>query len=217
MRNFSFVLGTLIAAVSIVTGNAAHADGNVTTMNFAVTRNGEQIGSTSVKLQREGDRTIAETATRVQVNIAFITVYRYEQRLTEHWIGGKLAALSAVTDDNGSIHRVSATRTGDMLSVDTDGKVSQVDPAMMPANLWNPSLVRMRAALDPKDGSVMPVSVVDRGEEQLVIQGRALRAHRYSIKTTIPQEVWYDEHQRLLKVELRGSDGSTIKTTRSAT
>ncbi len=217
MRVFSFVLGTLITAASIVTGNAAQADGKVTTMNFAVTRNGEQIGSTSVKLQREGDRTIAETATRIQVNIAFITVYRYEQRLTEHWVGGKLAALRAVTDDNGSIHRVSATRTGDRLSVDADGKVSQVDPATMPANLWNASLVRMRAALDPKDGSVMPVSVVDRGEEQLVIQGRALTAHRYSIRTTIPQEVWYDEQQSLLKVELRGSDGSMINTTRSAT
>ncbi len=217
MRVFWFVLGTLITAASIVTGNAAQADGKVTTMNFAVTRNGEQIGSTSVKLQREGDRTIAETATRIQVNIAFITVYRYEQRLTEHWVGGKLAALNAVTDDNGSIHRVSATRTGDRLSVDADGKVSQVDPATMPANLWNASLVRMRAALDPKDGSVMPVSVVDRGEEQLVIQGRALTAQRYSIRTTIPQEVWYDEHQSLLKVELRGSDGSRINTTRSAT
>ena len=86
---------------------------------------------------------------------------------------------------------------------------------MMPANLWNVSLVRMTAALDPKDGSVMPVSVVDRGNEQIVMQGRALTAHRYSIRTTIPQEVWYDEDQRLLKVELRGSDGSTINTTRS--
>ena len=122
-----------------------------------------------------------------------------------------------MTDDNGSIHRVSATRSGDKLAVNADGKISQVDPAMMPANLWNVSLVRMTAALDPKDGSVMPVSVVDRGKEQLVVQGRALTAHRYSIKTTIPQEVWYDENQRLLKVELRGSDGSTINTTRSAT
>ena len=122
-----------------------------------------------------------------------------------------------MTDDNGSIQRVSATRTGDVLSVDANGKISKVDPAMMPANLWNASLVRMRAALDPRDGSVMPVAVVDRGEEQLVVHGRAQTAHRYSIKTTIAQEVWYDEHQRLLKVELRGSDGSTILTTRSAT
>lgn len=217
MRKLPFVLGTFVTACSILSGTAARADGNVTTLNFAVTRNGEQIGSTAVKLRRSGDQTIAETATNIQVKIAFITVYRYEQRLTEHWSGGKLEAMSAVTDDNGSVHRVSATRSGDKLSVNADGKVSQVDPAMVPANLWNAALVRMRAALDPKDGSVMPVSVVDRGNEQLVVQGRALTAHRYSIRTTIPQEVWYDEHQHLLKVELRGSDGSTIDTTRSAT
>jgi hypothetical protein len=217
MRKLPFVLGTFVTACSILTGAAAQADGNVTTLNFAVTRNGEQIGSTTVKLQRNGDQTIAETATNVQVKIAFITVYRYQQQLSERWSGGKLIALSAVTDDNGSVHRVSATRSGDKLSVEADGKLSQVDPAMIPANLWNVSLVRMRAALDPKDGSVMPVSVVDRGNEQLVVHGRALTAHRYSIRTTIPQEVWYDENQRLLKVELRGSDGSMIDTTRSAT
>jgi uncharacterized Zn-binding protein involved in type VI secretion len=213
----TLVLGTLVGGSPIMTGAAARADGTVTTLNFAVTRNGDQIGSTTVKLQRNGDQTIAETETNVQVKIAFITVYRYEQRLTERWVGGKLTALSAVTDDNGSIHRVSATRAGDKLSVNADGKVSQVDPAMVPANLWNASLVRTSAALDPKDGSVTPVSVVDRGREQLIVQGRALTAHRYSIKTTIPQEVWYDEQQHLLKVELRGSDGSTINTTRSAT
>lgn len=217
MRKLPVTLGIMVAASSIMTGNAAQADKNVTTLNFAVTRNGDQIGSTSVRLQRNGDQIVAETATDIQVKIAFITVYRYEQRLTERWAGGKLTAMSAVTDDNGSLHKVSATRVGEKLSVNADGKISQVDPAMMPANLWNASLVRMRAALDPKDGSVMPVSVVDRGTEQLVVQGRALTAHRYSIRTTIPQEVWYDENQRLLKVELRGSDGSTIDTTRSAT
>jgi hypothetical protein len=217
MRKLGFFLGGFATIGLIVSGPIARAEGNATTLNFAVTRNGELIGSTTVTLRRSGDQTIAETATRIQVNIAFIPVYRYEQRLTERWAGGRLAALNAVTDDNGSIHRVSATRTGDTLSIDADGKVSRVDPATMPANLWNASLVRMRVALDPKDGSVTPVAVVDRGEEQVVVDGRALTAHRYSIKTTVPQEVWYDEHQRLLKVELRGADGSTIRTTRSAT
>jgi hypothetical protein len=212
MQKFSVILGTLVAVLSIITGGAAQADSKVTTLNFAVTRNGDQIGSTTVKLQHNGDQTIAETATNVQVKIAFITVYRYEQRLTERWVGGKLDALNAVTDDNGSMHKVSAARSGGKLSVNADGKISQVDPAMIPANLWNASLVRTTAALDPKDGSVTPVLVVDRGREQLVVQGRALTAHRYSIKTTIPQEVWYDEEQHLVKVELRGSDGSTINT-----
>ena len=52
-----------------------------------------------------------------------------------------------------------------------------------PANLWNVSLVGMRQALDPKDGSVMPVSVVDRGNEQSSCRAATLTAHRYSIRT----------------------------------
>lgn len=217
MRKVSLLFCMLISGSPILGITPVRADANVTTMNFAVTRNGDQIGRTTVRLRRAGDQTITEVATQVQVKIAFVTVYRFEQRQTEHWAAGKLVSMASVTDDNGTVHKVSATRIGERLSVDADGRVSEVDPAMIPANLWNPSLVRHRTALDPKDGTVMPVSVVDRGKEQLVFQGRPTTAHRYSIRTTIPQEVWYDEHNRLLRVELRGSDGSTIHTTRSAT
>ena len=50
-----------------------------------------------------------------------------------------------------------------------------------------------------------------RIEEPLVLQGRATTARHYSIKTSFPQDVWYDRQYQLLKVELRGSDGSTIE------
>ena len=210
MRRLSLFLLTFIVFLPMLAGTAVPAGGNVTTLTFAVMRNGEQIGSTTVRLQRIGDQTIADVATQVQVKIAYITVYRYEQRQTERWVAGNLAALTSVTDDNGSVHKVVATRTGDKLSVNANGKVREIDQTVIPANLWNASLVRTAVALNTKDGSVMPISVVDRGKEQLVLQGRPTTAHRYSIKTTIPQEVWYDEQQRLLKVELRGIDGSTI-------
>ena len=218
MRNLCVLFQTLIIFTSIFMATTARADkGSVTTLNFAVTRNGELIGNTTVRLHRNGDQTIAEVATQVQVKIAFVTVYRYEQRQTERWIAGRLAALNSVTNDNGNVYKVSARRTGDRLSVNADGKVREVDPGVIPANLWNASLVRTAMALNPTDGSVMPISVVDRGTEQLLLQGRPTTAHRYSIKTTIPQEVWYDEQHRLLKVQLRASDGSTINTTLSAT
>ena len=42
-------------------------------------------------------------------------------------------------------------------------------------------------------------------------KGRPLTAHHYSIHTTFPQEVWYDDRQQLVKVALRGSDGSRIE------
>ena len=71
-------------------------------------------------------------------------------------------------------------------------------------------MLRLTRALNTTDGTLIPVSVMDRGMEQIVARGRSVAAHRYSIKTTDVQDVWYDGQQRLLKVELRGSDGSTI-------
>lgn len=209
MRKLFFVLGILIAAAPIAA--AAPAEGNVTTLNFAVTRNGEPIGNSTVRLHRKGEQTVVEIATSVQVKFASFTVYRYEERQTEHWVGGKLAALRAVTDDNGSVHNVNVTRSGDRLSINANGKVSQVDAGVVPVSLWNPSVVRQSMALNTKDGSLIPVSVVDHGKEQLVLQGRPTTAHRYSIKTSFPQDVWYDEQHRLVRVELRGSDGSKIR------
>jgi hypothetical protein len=119
--------------------------------------------------------------------------------------------MTSLTRDNGTTHRVTATRKGDRLLVDGDGRTSAVDPGLMPYNPWNAALLHTRMALNIKDGSVTPVSVTDRGEERVMLQGRAMTAHHYSIRTTFPQDVWYDRQHRLVQVELHGSDGSTIR------
>lgn len=210
MRMLSPAWRSLVVAALLVIATAAQAGVEETTLNYAVTRNGDRIGTTTLRLQRDGRQLVAEIATQIQVKIASITVYRFEQRETERWVDGKLVALQAVTDDNGTVHRVSATRHGDKLSVNANGKVTEVDAAIVPASLWNAQLVKQTVALNAKDGSVMPVSVIDHGKERLILQGRSTTAHHYSIKTNVPQDVWYDEDHRLLKVELRGSDGSKI-------
>ena len=153
---------------------------------------------------------VAEIGTQIQVKIAGITVYRLEQRETERWLDGKLVALNAFTDDNGKINRVTAARNGEKLSLNADGRVTEVDAAIVPASLWNAQLLKETIALNAKDGSIIPISVVDYGKEQLVVQGRQTTAHRYAVKTNLPHDVWYDDARRLLKVELRGSDGSKI-------
>jgi hypothetical protein len=81
----------------------------------------------------------------------------------------------------------------------------------MPVSLWNAALVQKTIALNPQDGRVVPLSVVDHGKEQLVLQGRPETAHHYSIKTNFPQDVWYNERQQLVKIAIRGSDGSKIE------
>ncbi len=182
-----------------------------TTLNFAVLRNGGQIGTSTMRVRRDDPQTLAEIVTHVQVKIAYVTVYRFDQTVTEHWTGGSLVEMTALTNDNGTVHKVSAMRAGDTLAVEADGKTSEADPTVIPASLWNAALVRQTMALDPQDGSVAPIAVVDHGEEQLVLEGRATTAHHYSISTGTSQDVWYDEQNRLVKVELVGSDGSKIE------
>jgi hypothetical protein len=210
MRTFSLILGSLALAGAGLSASAQAEPGSAT-MNYAIMRNGDQIGATTVRLHRKGRETTAEVVTEVRVKVAFVTVYRYEQTETERWVDGRLVALNSVTDDNGTLHKVTATSRGNVLAVNADGKTSEVDPAVMPVSLWNAALVQKTIALDTQDGSLVKLSVVDHGKEQLVLQGQPRTAHHYSIHTTFPQEVWYDESRQLIKVALRGSDGSKIE------
>ena len=208
MRALSLILG---ASMLVTLTAAASAEPVSTRTKFAIMRDGDQIGTCDFRVRQNGRETTVKVVTHVQVKLAFITVYRFDQTETERWVDSRLVSLNAVTDDNGTPHKVSAVSRGNVLLVEADGKTSEVDSAMMPVSLWNAALVQKRQALSPQDGSIVPVSVVDHGKEALVLQGRAETAHHYSIKTTFPQEVWYNDRQQLIKVALRGSDGSRIE------
>ena len=149
MQAVFLVLGALVVAPAIAV-SAAETEPSAATRNFTVMRNGDQIGTSTVRISRDGAGTLAEVVTHIEVKIAYITVYRYDQSETESWVDGKLVAMSSRTDDNGTRHKVSVTRSGDTLSVDADGKVAEVDPAVIPVSLWNSSLMRQTTAISPR-------------------------------------------------------------------
>lgn len=208
IRQLSLLLGT--AAVITVLSLAAHAAPVPENLSFAVMRNGEKIGTTTLNVERNGAQTVAHVTTYVEVKLAFITVYRFAQTWTEHWNGDRLVALQYRTDDNGKVENVAARNDGNALAVEANGRQSRLDPATIPANPWNPLIVRARMALDPQDGTLTPVSALDHGENQVMVNGRPTLAHHYSIRTSFSQDVWYDRNSRPVRAEMRGRDGSTI-------
>ena len=207
----NFLKAGLLSAAALFSSSAAPAEPMAETLRFEVMREGQQIGTNTIELRRNGSETTVQMMTQVQVKIAFVTVYRFEQTETERWVGGKLMALSAVTNDNGTMHRVKATRANDRLTIEADGKTTEVAGNTIPASLWNPLLLEKTVAFNPQDGTMMPIAVTDRGVDQLVVQGRAKRTRHYVINSTFPQDVWYDDARQLVKVELKVSDGSTIR------
>jgi hypothetical protein len=203
----------LICAVMVSAGlvASAQADPNVASINFVVMRNGAQIGTDKISVGREGAETTVQNDTHVTVGFGMLTLYRYDQSETERWADGRLVAMDARTDDNGTEHNTSAKAEDGKLVIRADDKVREAPPTAVPMSLWNPVLVESEVALDPKDGSVQPMKVIDRGEENLLIQGKERPAHHYELVTKFPQDVWYDDNHQLVQVELKGRDGSTIR------
>jgi hypothetical protein len=208
LRNFTISAGALMCALSAI---PADAEPGPETMTFAVLRNDTQIGTNTINVARSGADTSVEIVTHVSVGVAFVTLYKFDQTETEEWANGHLLALNAVTDDNGTLHKTSASNRDGSLVVDGDGQIRKVAAGLVPLSLWNPVLLGQSVVLNPQDGRIMPLSVVDRGEDDLVVAGHSERAHHYVIKTAFSEDVWYDADRRLIKVELQGSDGSTIR------
>jgi hypothetical protein len=200
----SLVFGCLILPI------AAMADQTTETHSFAILRNGERIGTNTVSLRRNGPDTSVEISTSLAVKIAFLTLYSFDQTETEHWVDGRLVSMNSTTDDDGTMHRVSADASGGALSVTADGKTKRMAANLMPSSLWNASLARQTSVLSTVDGALIRVAVADRGAEDLSVAGHRIAAHHYSLRGLYPQEVWYDDRGDLVRMQLRGSDGSTI-------
>ncbi|HEX3885561.1 MAG TPA: DUF6134 family protein [Stellaceae bacterium] len=201
----------LAALSAVAAAPAGAADPAAANLHFAVLRNGSPIGTMTTIVRRDGKGVVAETATHIRVKIAYVSVYRFDQTETEHWADGQFVDMSAKTNDNGTVHEVTATADRDAIKIVTDGNATEADRSAIPASLWNPALLKKATALNANDGSIMKLHVVDRGDEQLDLDGRTVKTHHYSIDSSFSQDVWYDANNQLVKVELRGSDGSKIE------
>lgn len=202
----SALIGLIVLRLATV---QAVADQRTTT--FVVMRNDARIGTSTISISDSGPQTTIANATHVAVKLAFFTLYHFDQTETEKWAEGRWCSISATTDDNGTLHRVIAANSHDGTVVQDNGAERRIAASVMPASLWNAAILTQSTALDPVNGKLVSVRVVDRGEEGVIVDGKSIRARHYTVTTSFPQDVWYDQSHQLIQVELRGRDGSVIR------
>jgi hypothetical protein len=198
-----------VGALLFTMGTLA-AEPGAETLKFAVVRNGSQIGTHVIEMRRNGSEISVDQTTQIAVKIVFVTAYHFEQTAHERWVNNRVTAMDSVTNDNGTEHKFTVHAKGNVLMVDADGKSSQVSATILPAALWNVALVKQTTALNPRDGSLMQITVTDEGVDNLVVNGRPTKAHHYEIKGPFTQYAWYDDQGTLVQAQFIGSDGSKI-------
>ena len=184
-------------------------------LEFAIMREGAQIGHHEVAFRRDGARLDVDMRGEVVFKLAFITVYRYQQRRSESWLDGKLVSFTAWTDDDGDVTQVSGTRAGERFRVTSDGGAREVASDAIPENFWPLATISTARLIDNVTGESYPIHVTPGALEAVQTRSGTISARRYHVQGGLGKErardLWYDELGRWVHMALKARDGSTIE------
>jgi hypothetical protein len=179
---------------------------------YAITRDGDQIGSYEMNFSRDGKRFEVRTRTDIAVSFLGIVVYRLDSSSEELWIDGRLQIFHVKSDDDGMAREVLVRARAADFEVVENGVAHSVSGNPLPGTLWHPATLTATELIDPIDGKSGKVRVTDRGMEQIIVQGKSMRAHHVSILQQRSLEVWYAADGRILAMSYRAWDNSLIVT-----
>lgn len=186
----------LLAATPGIAGAAAYDSVPASdALSFDVIRKGSDIGDQVISFDRTGDALTVHVKTDVKVKVPIIGVsaYVFEQTSTEKWQSGKLASLTAKTNDNGKAHDITLGAS-----------------ALVPASLWDADILSGGKLLNTIDGSTMQISARKIGTESVRAHGADVTATHYEITGGLSRDLWFDASRQLVHVRFTTEDGSQI-------
>jgi len=180
-------------------------------IEFGVYRNEAPVGEHTVAFEQVADGLRVQTATELSVSALFITVYRFEYVSDALWRDGALVSMTARTDDGGSVSEIEAGSADGILTVRGPGGADEAPVGIYPTNHWNAGVIGSTRVLDTFTGRIAEVDLTPRGLEQIDTTHGVISATRYQYSGAIDNEVWYDTDGRWVKMQFKGTDGSTIQ------
>ena len=179
---------------------------------FRVYLNDKEIGFHNYKVSDIGGVKRVFTEADFRVRFLFFTAYEYRHINTEIWDGECLQAIDAWTDANGETFIVEGSRSSQSFELETADAEDKVKGCVKTFAYWNPSFLEADELLNSQTGELMPVTVEELGEQDLIVQGKATEAEAFRLLAPgIDLELWYDENRRWLGLESTTEDGHLIR------
>jgi hypothetical protein len=209
----AMLLALFLAATAIPARSSAAAQAVPQTLDFDIAHEGDVVGHHRVTFRQDGDALIVHSVLDIEVEVLFLTVYRYQQTRDEVWRNGKLVALTSTADDDGTPRDIKGATGPDGGIKVTSGKDSWMLPAeSVPASFWNMSMVTANGPLvDSLSGKVIDERVVKLGQETVRAGGRDIVATHYRLEAKRPRDIWYDASGRWVKMLAIARDGSVAE------
>jgi len=203
---------TLRAAVLAVFWAAlppAHASASSSReWRFEVFLDDKPIGFHTFRLSDSGATRELRGEARFSVKLLGFTIYDYAHRNLELWRHDCLQHIDASTDDNGEDFHVRGAIEGEQLVLENSTGNSILPGCVMTFAYWNPAILSQQRLLNAQTGEYLDVSVQQLGEKSLHLQGRAVPALHYRIRTGESDiELWYSSDGDWLALSTATSGG----------
>ncbi len=187
------------------------ANASANQWNFDVFLDDKLIGLHRFSVNNEGSEKEVKIEADFDVKILFISVYRYQHNVKEHWRGNCLENLSAQTDDNGEKTTVKAQLIGGRVTVQTLKNKIDIPACVMSFAYWNPELIHQTRLLNPQTGVYENTQFTFLGEETLSIKGINTTTKHYRLTgPKNPLDLWYNMENQWVALESRVSNGKKL-------
>ncbi len=167
---------------------------------YTITRKGKRIGTHVMTFSSNAERLRVSVESNIKVTVLKVPVYRFNDVSTEQWRDKKLVNVTARTDQGGNVTRVELTE-------------KQVQTTKFSSNHWNPAGLNANEICNTRPGKVNQVTIETVGTDTLSAGHDLISAAHYRYSGDPQTEVWYDEQNRCVQMQIKGDDGSTIKYT----
>ncbi|MDG1996316.1 MAG: DUF6134 family protein [Emcibacteraceae bacterium] len=182
-------------------------------ITFDIKRKGKKIGSHSVTFDAQGDKLLIEATTKIRVKFLFITAYKFDYSSKEIWEQGHLVSLQSHTNDNGKNSSVTMGYGENSVDVIHNGEATsnQFIQPLFTTNHWNPNILNSNQVLNTITGKTNKIEISSVGMDEVPTANGERKAmhHKYS-GDLMDISTWYDQHDRWVKLNFKGNDGSII-------
>lgn len=126
---------------------------------YEVLRKGKPIGKHVISFYGDGDAMKVVAKTKMKVEVAFITVFKYLYDSTEIYCGGVLDSVDTDINNNGDKFSVRVTKNGaDYVSETADDGDIILKPPFHTSNHWDASVTTATGILNTATGKVDAVT-----------------------------------------------------------
>ena len=167
-----------------------------------VYRKGSLIGTHVIRFSQTSSILKVTSQIDLQVKVAFITVYSYQQTANDDWENGVLVRSRIQTNDDGKETLVQAeVRDGQLAVQGPSGSSTTQLGAMTDISFWNQAITQGPALIDSQTAELIKIQVEGGTKERIMVRGQAVEARRFSMTGTKGRSgsVWYDDAGSLMK------------------